>query len=295
MRLAGLVRLLSVNPNGAIGDGGRMALADHLREFRARILRSAIVITVGVIVAFFFYHQLLDLVLRPYNEAKAALGASVDTKIVINGVGGPLTLNLKMCSLAGLVATSPYWLYQIWAFILPGLHPQERRWSHIFAAVAGPLFMIGVAIGYYVLPTGLRVLINFTPADVSNLVQLDEYLSFLTRMLLVFGIAFEIPLFVVLLSLAGVVSGRLLGEYRPWIIMGVFVFAAVATPSTDPWSMLFLAVPMTILFLISEVIARLLDRRRARVATDPWADDQASDLDYRVEDVEASDLDDDEH
>ena len=107
------------------------------------------------------------------------------------------------------------------------------------------------------------MLIGFTPADVTNLVDFGEYFSFITRMLLVFGIAFEIPLFVVMLNLAGVVTGKALGRYRPWIIIGTFVFAAVATPSTDPFSMLLLAVPMLVLFLISEVIARLVDRRRA--------------------------------
>ena len=106
---------------------------------------------------------------------------------------------------------SPYWLYQIWAFIVPGLHASEKKWSRMFAAVAGPLFIVGVAVGYYVLPKGLEVLIGFTPADVNNLVEFGEYFSFLTRMLLVFGIAFEIPLFVVMLNLAGVVSGKQLG------------------------------------------------------------------------------------
>jgi len=136
-----------------------------------------------------------------------------------------------------------------------------------------------VAVGYYVLPKGLEVLIGFTPANLANLVEFGEYYTFLTRMLLVFGIAFEIPLFVVLLSLAGVVSGKTLGQYRAWIVVGTFVFAAVATPSTDPISMLFLAVPMTVLFLVSEVVARLVDRRRARQSgQNNWADDEASPL-----------------
>jgi sec-independent protein translocase protein TatC len=114
---------------------------------------------------------------------------------------------------------------------------------------------------------------------VVNLVEFSQYFSFVTRMLLVFGIAFEIPLFVVLLNLAGVLSGRALGQHRPWIVLGTFVFAAIATPSTDPFSMLMLAVPMTVLFLVSEAIARVVDRRR-RVA-DPtlgWADDEPSAL-----------------
>jgi sec-independent protein translocase protein TatC len=187
-------------------------------------------------------------------------------------------LQLKLCGVAAVVASSPYWLYQIWAFIVPGLHPHEKRWTKVFVAVAGPLFLAGVAVGYYVLPKGLEVLIGFTPSSLENLVEFGEYFSFLTRMLLVFGIAFEIPLFVVLLSLAGVISGATLGRHRAWIVLGTFVFAAVATPSTDPFSMTLLAVPMTLLFLVSEVIARVLDRRRTRAANTGWADDEQSPL-----------------
>ena len=199
--------------------------------------------------------------------------------------------------MAGLVIASPVWLWQLWAFVVPGLHAHERKWSMLFAAVAGPLFMSGVLLGYYVLPKGIGILLDFTPEDVSNLIEVDRYLTFILRMLLVFGVAFEIPLFVVLLNLAGVVSGKALGRYRPWIILGTFVFAAVATPSTDPISMLFLAAPMTGLFLVSEVIARLIDRRRARREPeyDQFDDDEISDLEVSPDpyDDRPSSLDDD--
>jgi sec-independent protein translocase protein TatC len=255
-----------------------MALADHFRELRARLLRAVLAIVVAVVVAFFFYDQLLDLVTGPYDHAKQNLDPHTQTRIFVSGVGGGLMLQLKLCGVAGLVASSPVWLYQIWAFIMPGLHPQEKRWGLLFIAVAGPLFLAGIAVGYYVLPKALSVLIGFTPHGVENLNDFDHFFSFMTRMLLVFGVAFEIPLFVIMLNLAGVVSGRSLGRHRPWIIIGTFVFAAVATPSTDPFSMLFLAVPMTILFFVSEVIARLVDRRRSRVraAAPRWSDDEPS-------------------
>ena len=183
---------------------------------------------------------------------------------VISGAGGPFLLYFKLCGLAAVVFTSPYWLYQIWAFILPGLHPHERRWSRVFASIAGPLFLIGVVVGYLTLPKGLEVLIGFTPDNFTNLVEFQDYLTFFSRTLLVFGIAFEIPVFIVLLNLAGVVTGKWLGEHRAWIILGVFVFAAVVTPSTDPFTMCFMAGPMVVLFFVSEVIARVNDRRRAR-------------------------------
>jgi sec-independent protein translocase protein TatC len=281
-------RLFKTVPPSAVGPDGQMALADHLRELRARVLRSVTVLLIGTIIAFAFYDYLLDLILRPYNDAKEALGGEVETKAYIKGAAGPLLLRLKLSGVSSLVLTSPYWLYQIWAFIVPGLHPHERKWSRVFAAVAGPLFIGGVAVGYYVLPRGLEVLIGFTPSELENLVEFGEYFSFFTRMLLVFGVSFEIPLFVILLSLAGVVSGRKLGEYRAWIVVGTFVFAAAATPSTDPFSMLMLALPMTFLFLVSEVFARLLDRRRRRAA-EVWGDDEASEIDDRPSDLDEED------
>jgi sec-independent protein translocase protein TatC len=293
MSVVGVLGLFRANPQGQVGDDGRMALADHLRELRARLLRVVLVLVIGVAVALLFYDQLLAVVYDPYKTAAARLPASTNTIATINGVGGPLLLQLKLSGLAAVVATSPYWLYQIWAFILPGLHPHEKKWTRLFAAVAGPLFIAGVAVGYYVLPKGLQVLIGFTPANLTNLVEFGEYFSFMTRMLLVFGVAFEIPLFVVLLNLAGVVSGKALGTYRPWIIVGTFVFAAVATPSTDPFSMLMLAIPMTVLFLVSEVIARVTDRRRARRSYDGVPDDLPSPIDT-THDVGRSGLSEDE-
>ena len=242
-----------------------MALSDHLRELRARMLKSAAVILLGVVVALFFYDQIFQLVLTPYNAALDALkqkGSDVSSEGVVTGVGGPLMLQLKLCGLVGLVVTSPFWLYQIWAFILPGLHSRERKWSRVFAAIAGPLFLAGVVLGYVTLPKGLEILIGFTQADLTNLVEFGSYLTFLIRTLLVFGIAFEIPVFVILLNLAGILSGRALAAHRPWIVLGTFVFAAVATPSTDPFTMLLLAIPMLVLFGVSELICRVIDRRR---------------------------------
>ncbi len=240
-----------------------MALSDHLRELRARLLKSAVVVLLGLVVSLFFFDEIFRLVLTPYNDARQALGRDVKTEPTIGGVGGPLMLQLKLCGLVGLVATSPFWLYQIWAFILPGLHSRERKWTRVFAAVAGPLFLSGVVLGYLTLPKGLEILIGFTPDGLTNLVDFNDYLTFFSRTLLVFGIAFEIPVFVVLLNMAGVLSGRALGAHRAWIIVGTFVFAAVATPSADPFTMTFMAVPMVVLFLVSEQIARFNDRRRA--------------------------------
>jgi sec-independent protein translocase protein TatC len=274
--MAGLLRGSPVHP---VGADGRMALSDHLRELRARLIRSAIVVAVLFGVAIFFYDQLLDLLLIPYNNALEELGQEVESEIVVNDITGPLLLQLKLCGVSAVIGASPYWLYQIWAFVLPGLHATERKWSRVFAAIAGPLFFAGVATCFYILPKAISVLVGFTPDFATNLVEFQRFFSFIMRMVLVFGISFEIPLFVVMLNLAGVVSGRTLGRYRPWIVIGTFVFAAVATPSTDPFGMMFLAVPMIILFGIAEVISRLLDRRRGRLEpTAGLSDDEKSRL-----------------
>jgi sec-independent protein translocase protein TatC len=274
-----------------------MPLVEHLRELRSRLFKAVVAVVLCSIAAAFFYNPILDFLTEPFQTVVADLARreGLEAELTMTSVSAPLTLALKVSLVTGIVISSPLWLYQLWAFILPGLHASERRWTLLFVGVAGPLFMGGVAIGFYVVPKGLSILLDFTPADVSNLVELGGYLNFILRMLLVFGVAFEIPVFVILLNLAGVVKGRQLGEVRPWIIVGTFVFSAVATPSTDPVSMLFLAVPMTILFFISEVVARLLDRRRGTGPDgdyDAYDDDEVSDLDldHRDDDELASDL-----
>lgn len=280
MSLSGALGLFSGAPRHPVGADGRMALSDHLREFRARLLRSALAVLVAFIVALFFYKELLDLITLPFERAKENLDPDIETRLVVNNITGGLMLQLKLCGVAALIGAAPVWLYQIWGFIFPALHPHERRWSMLFAAVAGPLFFGGVALGMLVLPKGIEVLVGFTPAGAENLNEFSEYFSFVTRMLLVFGIAVEIPLFVVMLNLAGVISGKAIGRYRPWIVIGSFLFSAVATPSTDPFAMTALALTLSVLFLMSEVVARLVDRMRARrpKGTGQWADDEMSEL-----------------
>lgn len=255
-----------------------MALSDHFREFRARILKIALIWIIGFAISLAFHDQLLALVFGPYEQAQKSLPAGT-TEPIIQGAGAPLMVYLKLSALSTSVFTAPLWLYQLWAFILPGLHRREKKWSTIFVIIAGPLFMLGILLGYVTLPKGLEVLIGFTPDNFTNLVDFNDYLTFFSRTLLMFGVAFEIPVFVVLLNLAGVVKGEALGKHRSWMIIGVFVFAAVATPSTDPFTMTAMAIPMVLLFLISEVIARVHDKRKA--ANAPFAGlspDEASEI-----------------
>ena len=276
MAFSGLRAAFSLSPRHDVDAEGRMALSDHLRELRGRMLRIAVVLILGIAVCLVLFDLLYELVLGPYNHARTQLGEEVLTQPTINGVGGPLMTYLKLAGLGGVLFTSPYWLHQIWAFILPGLHAQERKWSRVFIAIAGPLFLVGVVVGYFTLPKGLEVLIGFTRPGLTNLVEFNEYLSFFSRTLIAFGISFEIPVFIVLLNLAGVLSSRSLAAHRSWFVIGIFVFAAVVTPSTDPFTMLFLAVPMCALFAIAELICRVLDRRRAAERDRDPGPDEAS-------------------
>ncbi|WP_028654923.1 twin-arginine translocase subunit TatC [Nocardioides sp. J54] len=279
MSIAGVARLLVGKPVHPIGEDGRMALSDHLRELRARILKSGLAILLAFGIALFFFDPLFQLVLDPYLAAQEQLEAG-STEATTSGAAGGFLLYLKLCGLAAVIGSSPVWLYQIWAFVLPGLHRHEKKWTGIFAAVAGPLFVAGILLGYVTLPKGLEILIGLNPDELTNLVEFNDYLTFFSRTLLGFGIAFEIPVFVVLLNMAGVLRGKTLGAHRPWMIIGCFIFAAVMTPSGDPFTMTFMAVPMVVLFLISEVIARLNDRRRAgRSPNAGLSPDEASQLD----------------
>jgi len=241
-----------------------MTLGEHIRELRNRLVKSVLAIVAGTIAGWVFNEQLLNVLTKPFYESVANLARDkgLEPQLTMTGVADPFTFQIKIAMVFGIVLSSPVWLYQAWAFIVPGLHRNERKWTMLFVAIAAPLFFAGIAVGYWTLPVGMSILIGFTPKGVQNLVTLPGYLDFVLRMLLVFGIAFLIPFAVVLASLAGVVSGRALGKARPYIITGTVVFGAIATPTGDPFTLLLLAGPMVTLFLVAEVIARMLDRRR---------------------------------
>nr|WP_232530913.1 twin-arginine translocase subunit TatC [Microlunatus antarcticus] len=261
------------------GPDGSMSLFEHIAELRYRLIIMALTIVVGTVVAWFFRSYLTEVIFYPYQLAAEAIRAKnpgASLQMVNQGVASPFTLALKVSAMAGILATSPILLYQLWAFIVPGLLAKEKKWTLIFLGSATPLFLAGVAVGYYVMPKGLVVLLGFTENGITNLQDVNQFLSFLMRFMLVFGVAFLIPEVVLILNIMGILKAKYLSKYRSLIIFGTFVFGAVATPSTDPFSMLALALPMTVLFIVAEVIAHVLDRRKARRGTiDPVARDRA--------------------
>ncbi|MFF3332035.1 twin-arginine translocase subunit TatC [Streptomyces sp. NPDC002888] len=278
---------------------GRMPLAEHLRELRNRLAKAMLAIVIVTVVAAFFYNDIINFLTKPIldsvgcgktfeeiaNQLKSGDATNKCASITINGLLAPFTLALQVSLMAGIVFASPVWLYQLWAFVAPGLHKHERKYAYAFVGVGVPLFLGGGYFAYSVLPTTAKVLIEFTPGRVTNLLPLDDLLQLVTRMVVVFGLSFELPLLLIMLNLTGIITGkRMLGWWRG-MIMGITVFAAVATPSTDPLSMMALAGPIWVLYFGAVAFSLANDRRRSRRDALGPADDEASELDLTPEDI----------
>jgi len=267
-----------------------MPLMDHLRELRGRLLKSLLAIAIGSVAAWFLYDPagtrrgIIDLLIDPFCEAtedfRAERGDLGSCSLFLDSVIGPFMLQLQVSVVVGVIGTSPIWIYQLWRFITPGLHRDERRWTFVFLLTAIPLFLAGVALAFFVLPKGLGVLLSFTPDRVENLIKVDVYLRFMVRTMLVFGIGFLLPVVVIVLNLIGILPATTLRRTRGWTVVGIFIFAAVGTPSGDPLTMCLVAVPMWLLYEVAVVIARINDRRKKRRSDEPdydaIDDDEAS-------------------
>lgn len=243
-----------------------MPLLEHLREFRKRVVRSASAISLASIIGWFFYNEVITKLAEPVCDLAAAQRSNSNTcgSLYINGVLGPLNLQIKVALLTGVILSAPIWLYQLWAFIAPALHRKEKRNSIFFFVAATPFFAAGTYLGYSILPVAIKVLFGFTPESLTNLVKFDDYLDFVMRAILLFGIAFELPVFLVTFNLIGFLSGAaILRPWRIWVFC-IVLFVAGFTPSADPLSMILLAVPLILLYLISGLFA-LADGRYGRL------------------------------
>lgn len=279
-----------------------MTLIEHLYELRQRLTVAIIAVLIAGIGGFVWFQtgvlglpSLGELLTNPYCSLPSDLRAdiSIDDRcqLLATAPFEAFMLQFKVGLAAGAVLASPVWLYQLWGFITPALYDRERRYAMIFVAVAAVLFMAGAVLAYVVVAKGLEVLLGFGGGQVVTALTGDRYFGFILAMLLIFGVSFELPVLVVMLNRAGVLSYAQLRRWLRGIIMGLFVFAAVATPSQDPISMLALAGALTVLFAISMVIARFHDRGLAkRRAAEGWgedlSDDEASPLNYETEPVE---------
>jgi len=247
----------------------RMPLMDHLRELRNRVVKIALAVTAGSIVGWLVYNPVWAFIQAPYCKIPQPKGFGTlvlhqSCQLYVTGLWDPLFLRLQISIATGVVLASPVWLYQLWAFIAPGLYRRERRWAYYFVGAAIPLFAIGGTIAYFAMTKGLRFLLHLIPAHTTALITINTYLSYAGAMVLIFGLAFELPLVFVLLNMAGVLTHERFRKWRRMIIFLVFAFAAIFTPSPDPISMLLLAVPCVVLVEASEIFAWANDRRRAR-------------------------------
>lgn len=249
-------------------DDARMSFREHLIELRTRLLRVVAAVLLCAIAAFFVADELYRLLSAPMLAALPA-----DSKLIVTGPIEYFMVVLKISVVAGLFLASPWVLYQLWAFISPGLYQHERRYASAFV-VSGTLFFVGGAAFCYfvVFPMGLPFLIGLNPPDVIGMYRVGEYYSFAVRLLLAFGIAFELPVVVVLLSLLGVVDPAQLTRFRKYALVLSFVVGAVLTPP-DVISQAAMAVPLYLLFEGGVLVARLLVRQRAATpsATGPEA------------------------
>jgi len=255
---------------------GRMPLMDHIRELRNRVVKIALALGAGMIVGFIFFTRIWHVIDRPLCAATIRGQTGCNTlgvnRLVLDSPLDPFYLHVKVALIAGVILSSPVWLYQLWAFVAPGLYSREKRWGYLFLATAVPLFLIGVTLAYWSLGRSMHYLLGLTPHGVANLIQVDQYMSFVMAMLLAFGLAFELPLLIVMLNLAGILTHERFRKWRRVMIFGVFLIAGMANPSPDPITMLILGGACAALVEVAEFIVWSNDRRRARLHPDPYAD-----------------------
>ena len=280
-RVAG-TRLLRASRKA--GPDGGMPLIEHLRELRNRIVKAGLAVILGTVLGLVFFGPLWALVTHPFCSAAISgrTGCTgVGDQLVVTGIFDPFMVRVQVAFFAGLIVSSPVWLYQLWAFIAPGLYRRERRWTYLFVGTAVPLFTGGAVLAYLVMSRGLHYLLSLAPHGVMMLPTISTYLSYFQGMVLGFGVAFELPLVLVMLNLARILTHERFRKWRRLLIFGTFLFAGIANPSPDPLSMLLLAAPCVLLVEVAEIVVWANDRKRGR-HPDPYAglaDDEVAPID----------------
>lgn len=240
-----------------------MTMMEHLGELRSRLIKSLVAFAVISVIAFFLFEPVLKFLLEPLCELPEALLGPQGCRLIGTSPTEPFQVRLKVTALVGIVFSAPVWLFQIWAFVTPGLTTREKRYAVPFVLVSALLFAIGTTFAYLTLRPGLRFLIGLGEGQITTFFQADRYLNFVGFMFLGFGAAFELPLLLFFLGLADVVSVDALRRQRRTAIVAIAFIAAVVTPSQDPYTMLLMAVPLYLMYELVIVLLRFIKRRRA--------------------------------
>lgn len=259
-------RLAFLKRKKAKGHASAMSMMGHLDELRTRLIRSAIAFILVSIIAFMFFDQITDALLRPLCTLPEERLGPQGCNLVFFGALEPISVRLKVTAMAGLILASPIWLYQLWAFVVPGLTPEEKKYAFPFVGSSVALFALGATFAYLTLPAGLRFLVGLGGENFVPFFRAAEYLNFVSLILIVFGITFELPLLIFFLGLVGVVTVDQLRSFRRAALVGITALAALVTPSQDPYTMLAMAVPIYLFYEGAILALRLVARRRARSA-----------------------------
>jgi sec-independent protein translocase protein TatC len=244
---------------------GTMSVMEHLEELRRRIVIAFLAIFAGAVVGWFLYPYVLELLRDPfcqYLRDNPEVRPPAGCDLVFNSPVDAFLTKLKMVGFLGLIVALPIVLFQLWAFIVPGLTSREKKWSIPFIVTSTLLFIAGAAFAIWTLPKALEFLLGFGGEAVVPLITFDRYIGFVTLVTLAFGVSFLFPVILVFLEAVGVLSWQLLASWRRWAILGISIFAAVITPSGDPYTMFAMMIPMYVFYEASIIIGRIMKRSR---------------------------------
>lgn len=251
-------------------EGEEMTLWEHLEELRGRLFKAALALLLAFIVGFVFNEPIFNFLIQPYCNldpdlrVSSAIFDDQSCRLVFSDVLGAFKVRLKAAAVVAVLFGGPIVFFQLWAFVVPGLKPREKKFAAPFFFLSQVLFLLGGAFSYFVIPKGLEFLLGFGGQNLISLMDADRYLGFLIQTMIAFGVSFEYPLLICVLVLMGVVRHAWLKEYRRHAFFGAFVAAAVITPSQDPATMIVMAIPLALFYEICILFAKIVERGRAR-------------------------------
>lgn len=233
-----------------------MTVVEHLTELRRRLIISIVAVVGGAALCYWFAPDIIRFFLHYYKDATDGR----NNAFIFTGPLDAFATRLKVASYGGIVVVLPIWLWQLWRFITPGLDQREKRYAVPFVLSSVALFAVGAAVALITLPQALQFLLNVGGQEQQPLLTADKYIGLVSLMIVAFGLAFEFPVVLVFLLIARIINTEQLRRFRRWEVVLVFAFAAIITPSQDPYSLFFMAVPMCIFYEVSILIGRALKR-----------------------------------